>query len=380
MSVDIYRPTAEDGLSLAELALYHEIVAHRASVGLAPLPLSRALTTTAGRHVADTRENIWAEGVELPAWANLHSWSDAYYAADGSTAEAMWQAPARLGTGYASPGYEITAAGQEDGSAALATWLASPPHRAILDNSGIWADVGFAAIGIGLSTAPGAGDYAGRIFHVWFGAAADVSGPPTISGTAGADRVVGTGFADVIQGLGGGDSLSGGGGDDRLSGGDGPDRLGGGSGRDLLSGGAGPDVLVGGIGADALFGGPGGDRLSGNAGNDVLVGGSGRDLLIGGPGADLFRFRSAAEAGNGAARDVILDFQPGIDRIDLRAIDARPDLPGDQAFELGAPAGTPGALTVEGGVLAADIDGDGVPDFQLGLRGAPVPGAGDLLL
>ena len=30
MTVNIYRPTAEDGLSLAELALYHDIIAYRA--------------------------------------------------------------------------------------------------------------------------------------------------------------------------------------------------------------------------------------------------------------------------------------------------------------------------------------------------------------
>ena len=84
MTVDIYRPTAEDGLSLAELALYHEIIAYRAGLGLPALPLSRALTITAGRHVADTRENIWADRLSLPAGANLHSWSDAPYSADGS--------------------------------------------------------------------------------------------------------------------------------------------------------------------------------------------------------------------------------------------------------------------------------------------------------
>ena len=60
-----------------------------------------------------------------------------------------------------SAGYEITAAGYANAAAALDGWKVSPPHRAILDNSGTWADDTFAAIGVGLETAPGAGPYAG---------------------------------------------------------------------------------------------------------------------------------------------------------------------------------------------------------------------------
>ncbi len=380
MTINIYRPTAEDGLSLAELALYHDIIDHRAGLGLPALPLSRALTITAGRHVADTRENIWADRLSLPAGANLHSWSDAPYFADGRSPEVMWEAPQRLGTGYRSAGYEITAAGYVNAAAALEGWKVSPPHRAILDNSGTWADNTFAAIGVGLSTAPGAGPYAGRIYNVWFGETADASGPPLISGTARADRVLATSFADVVSGLGGADSITGGGGADQLSGGTGGDRLGGGSGNDFLSGAAGADFLLGGLGNDLLVGASASDRLTGNGGNDILIGGTGRDVMIGGTGGDFFRFRTPGEAGVGAGRDVIADFQPRIDHIDLRQIDARPDLAGNQAFVFGGSTPTPGSLHVGGGVVSADLDGDGVPDFQLGFSGAPTLSAGDFLL
>jgi len=374
VSVDIYRPTAQDRLSLAELDLYHRITAYRATLGLPALPLSAALTTTAGRHVVDVRENIWAADLTLPRGANLHSWSDAPYYEDGRNPEAMWTAPARLGTGYGSAGYEIAAAGQANAAEALAGWRGSPPHRAILDNSGVWADVSFAAIGVGVETAAGAGPYGGRVYFVWFGEAADARGTPLILGTAGSDRVTGTAFADVVVGLSGADHIAGGRGNDRLNGGNGPD---------TLAGGLGLDRLVGGAGNDLVVGGPGGDRLYGGAGDDLLIAGTGRDWLSGGGGADLFRYRSASEAGLGSRRDTIADFTPGRDHIDLRAIDARADLPGDQAFHFRGAlplGGVPGAVGYAGGVVSGDLDGDGVADFAIGLIGAPALGVDDFLL
>ena len=82
MAVDVYRRTKHDTLTLEELRLYHGITAYRAERGLDPLPLSKALTATAGRHVLDTRENIWRADLDLPGGATLHSWSDAFYFAD----------------------------------------------------------------------------------------------------------------------------------------------------------------------------------------------------------------------------------------------------------------------------------------------------------
>ena len=168
-----------------------------------------------------------------------------------------------------------------------------------------------------------------------------------------------------------GNSLMGGAGDDVLYGLDGNDKLVGGAGADLMVGGAGNDTylvenagdavveavgegidkvettlssytlgahvenlkftgsggfsgtgnelgksLVGGAGVDTLDGGAGKDALSGGAGNDVLIGGWGADRLAGGAGADIFLFRDAADSTRGA-RDTIIDFTVGTDRIDL---------------------------------------------------------------
>lgn len=56
-----------------------------------------------------------------------------------------------------------------------------------------------------------------------------------------------------------------------------------------------------------------GGALSGGAGADILIDGPGSDVLTGGAGADLFVLGADGET------DVILDFTPGEDRIDLSA-------------------------------------------------------------
>ncbi len=62
---------------------------------------------------------------------------------------------------------------------------------------------------------------------------------------------------------------------------------------------------------DDLFGNSGNNKLSGLAGVDSLGGGKGNDLLIGGANADTFIFKT------GFGHDTIMDFENGIDKIDL---------------------------------------------------------------
>ena len=99
---------------------------------------------------------------------------------------------------------------------------------------------------------------------------------------------------------------------------------------DSIDVGAGNDTAAGGSGDDTLLGGAGNDTLLGEFGIDSIEGGLGRDILIGGLGADLFVFVGVTDS-QGANRDLIRDFEDGIDRIDLRQLDAGA-LPGDQAF------------------------------------------------
>lgn len=156
------------------------------------------------------------------------------------------------------------------------------------------------------------------------------------------------------------------------------------SGADRLFGYGGADRLFGQAGNDLLSGGNGTDRLYGGSGSDILDGGAGRDLLSGGKGADQFVFASAQAAGLGrSGRDQIADFLSARDRIDLHRIDADSGHRGNQSFDfIGSHgfSGQAGELRYAGGLLAADTDGDGRADFQIGLSHSPAILADDLIL
>ncbi len=204
------------------------------------------------------------------------------------------------------------------------------------------------------------------------------AGNETLSGADGNDRISGGGGNDIVLGAGGNDVLDGGTGSDRTVGGFGNDTMTDGAGVDTLiggkgddryvitdsgnvivefegggidtvvtalssfglsgnlenlehlgatafrgvgnsagnaiTGGTGNDVLIGGAGNDTLNGGAGNDNLSAGIGNDRLAAGAGNDTLYGDAGNDVFVFR----ASDGVGRELIRDFRPGIDDLDLR--------------------------------------------------------------
>lgn len=131
------------------------------------------------------------------------------------------------------------------------------------------------------------------------------------------------------------------------------------------------NTIVGNDGRNVLNGGGGADFLYGRAGDDLLDGGAGRDGMEGGSGADVFRFQYASDSALGEA-DFIYDFEVGIDRIDLRLIDADTTSAGDGLFAfVGGAAFTrrAGELRVEmAGTTAhvlGDVNGDGVADLHI---------------
>ena len=132
----------------------------------------------------------------------------------------------------------------------------------------------------------------------------------------------------------------------------------------ILEGGDGADTLNGEGGNDFLFGGSGDDTLIGGDGDDILNGGLDRDILWGGEGADIFEFLDVEESGIGSSRDVIKDFEQGVDLIDLAAM-------GATSFSAGGFTSTAGEVTfklIGGGtktVIEYDHDGDGAADFQI---------------
>jgi len=155
------------------------------------------------------------------------------------------------------------------------------------------------------------------------------------------------------------------------------------------------NVVTGNKSANILSGRAGNDILKGGSGNDVLAGGLHEDTMTGGSGLDDFDFNTVAEIGIGATRDVITDFVPLSDDIDLSSIDANGGAVGDTAFAFLAAEGT--AFTRARGqlrwfqqdlagtandrtVIAGDINGDATADFQIELTGLKTLTAADFIL
>jgi Ca2+-binding RTX toxin-like protein len=209
-------------------------------------------------------------------------------------------------------------------------------------------------------------------------------GDDTLRGEDGNDRMFGGNDQDTLAGNAGNDYLRGNNGDDAVYGGSGDDDIGGDAGQDLVYGGLGDDLIRGGgdddmlsgsRGADTLSGGSGDDLIRGGADADRLIGGTGRDTLEGGSGADVFVFTNVNQSVHGSGRDVITDFQAGVDVVDLSGFS------GTLSF-VGSYTGAGNEVRYNAGVgrLYLDLDGDNASDFSVDLDGAPALDAGDLIL
>lgn len=158
------------------------------------------------------------------------------------------------------------------------------------------------------------------------------------------------------------------------------------AGDDALNGDATANRLSGAAGADVIRGGSGGDYLLGGDGDDTIVGGAGRDGMTGGAGADTFVFLAFSDSTK-AARDFITDFNAADgDTIDLSAIDAISGGANDAFTAVAAFSNTAGELVisynakVNSTVISADVDGDGVADFQLALQNVQLTDASAIIL
>jgi Ca2+-binding RTX toxin-like protein len=144
------------------------------------------------------------------------------------------------------------------------------------------------------------------------------------------------------------------------------DSLFGDNGVNVLQGAGGNDTLFGFDDADLLDGGFGHDLLNAGGGDDTLTGGSGGDTLVGGFGADTFvwsmfydywgviDYETSGVTDSGTIdfsnMDVILDFNPAQDKIDVQYIDADVPTPGNQAFNFIGEYFTAGGFTAPGQV------------------------------
>jgi Ca2+-binding RTX toxin-like protein len=105
--------------------------------------------------------------------------------------------------------------------------------------------------------------------------------------------------------------------------------------------------FIGGPGSDQLFAGTGDDIIYGREGDDLIVGGKGNDALFGGPGRDTF----AWELEHAGSNDRVMDFELGLDRLDLRGVTQQ--LPGSQISFVQQAGGTE---------IWLDRDGNGTND------------------
>jgi len=190
----------------------------------------------------------------------------------------------------------------------------------------------------------------------------------TVSGNALDNRIVAGTGNDTIYGLDGNDTLQGG------------------AGNDYIDGGNGNDIITGGGGNNTLLGGAGDDTITGGSGNDIIDGGTGNNIMTAGSGQDTFRFVSADLATY--STNTINNFTHGNDIIDLSQVDANKlTVSRMEAFTFlgqGAFDKVAGELRydVSGGnaYVYGDMNGDGVADFAIVLKGVTALTAADFVL
>lgn len=117
----------------------------------------------------------------------------------------------------------------------------------------------------------------------------------------------------------------------------------------VVDGGTAAERLDGTAGDDVLMGRGHSDEIYGGAGDDVLVDGRGRDVMTGGDGADIFRFIEDGRS------DFVMDFEPGVDRIDLTDFDV------DHVTDFVVAARPIGAVIIVGEDVIRLVNPDGGP-------------------
>ena len=153
-----------------ELKLYNLLNEYRKAKGLSKIDLSESLTFVAQTHVKDLTDNKPAKGsCNMHSWSDKGNWTACCYTRDHAKAQCMWDKPRELTTykgdgfeiSYGTSGYPVSAEG------ALSGWKSSSGHNSVIINEGIWKDMNWTAIGVGIY-----GGYA----VVWFGTQKDSEG------------------------------------------------------------------------------------------------------------------------------------------------------------------------------------------------------------
>jgi len=164
-------------LSDEEQKLARLIHDYRGKHGLAPTSITHSLTQVAKVHVRDLHENflvtvpqIAGLGCNLHSWSAKGHWTPMCYRPDHTLAAAMWNKPREITANvYTGNGYELAYWSSIPATASriLTGWQQSPPHQAVLLETGGWQQKRWPAMGVGIY---------GQFAAVWFGDRPDPQG------------------------------------------------------------------------------------------------------------------------------------------------------------------------------------------------------------
>ena len=165
-------------LSKEEKQLYALINDYRKKQKLPPIALSASLSKVARIHATDLQVNAphTKTGCNLHSWSEKGAWESCCYTADHKKASCMWNKPREL-SNYKGDGYEICYASSNptdlyhviDPSNAIEAWRSSKFHNEVIINKGIWKEVKWQAVGVGV--------YKG-FATIWFGKEKDMLPAP----------------------------------------------------------------------------------------------------------------------------------------------------------------------------------------------------------
>jgi hypothetical protein len=142
-------------------------------------------------------------------------------------------------------------------------------------------------------------------------------------------------------------------------------------------------------GSTTLYGGGFNVGMHGSANETVFVGGAGGQIMVGGAGANIFKYLAISDSPANGAVDVVMNFDPDKDVIDLSPIDANLSVAGVQSFTFIGTApfsGSGGQVryqldpTNNQTLVEADLAGDSAPDLEIRLSGLVNLSAADFAL
>jgi Uncharacterized protein with SCP/PR1 domains len=147
---------------------------YRSDNGLTAIPRSNVLNTVGQWHAEDAFLNsatIFIPPCNLHSWSNdmPHLWSAMCYTPDHAQAQKMWDKPREISGGsFIGNGYENAAWGYATPAAALNGWKNSPGHNEVILNQGIWSNITWRAMGVGIR---------GAYYYLWFSDSTENSSP-----------------------------------------------------------------------------------------------------------------------------------------------------------------------------------------------------------